>query len=251
MSKRILIIDNDNAIQKLFAGVIANEGWEVFCYSHVYAHLKGVQELTPDLIILGLNSDHPERSWLFLQVLQMEDTTARIPVVVCTTSSSLPLEIEGYLATRHISIVRQPFDNDALIMTIRKNLAPDTVLPILVVEDNEHLSEAVVTVLQLEGYLVATASSDLLALDAVAHVQYPLIILDIVMRVRNGLEFLAAYAQQPVPHSPVIILSAQTDLVLEQLPAFVIDILPKPYELSRLIELVSKIVKATDGEVGL
>src|SRR5581483_12505121 len=108
-------------------------------------------------------------------------TTAVIPVIICTTALSLSLEIEGYLVARHIRIVRKPFDINAFIPIIRKNLTPELVLPILVVEDNEDLSETVTTILGLWGYLVATASNGRLALDAVTQARYGLILLDITM----------------------------------------------------------------------
>src|SRR5207248_7469114 len=69
-------------------------------------------------------------------------------------------------------------------------------LPILVVEDSESLREALTTVLGLEGYPVVTAVNGLLALDAVSHADYCLILLDIAMPVMDGFEFLVAYGRQ-------------------------------------------------------
>jgi CheY-like chemotaxis protein len=250
MSQRIMVVDNDEATQELFEILLADEGWEVFSYDYTHANLEVTQQLMPDLIILDLNMVQAGAGWSFLQLLKMEDATAVIPVVICTTAVILSLEIEGYLAARHISVVRKPFDIDAFILIIRKNLTPELVLPILVVEDNEELSDTVTTILQLWGYLVATASNGRLALDAVTQSRHALILLDITMPVMNGLEFLAAYAQQPEPHSPVIIFSAQSDLVSKDLPNFVMDVLPKPFELSQLVTIVSKYAEPVWGEVG-
>ena len=246
MSKRILVFDDDSAMREMFEFVLTDEGWEAFCYAYSSFDLAGVQQLAPDLIILDLHSAQLGRGWSFLQLLKMEETCAKIPVVICTTALNLSLEIEGYLAVRHISVVRKPFDVDALILTIQENLTANFVLPILVVDDNEHISDATVAFLKLEGYLVTTANNGLVALNAVAQVQHALILLDIEMPVMNGLEFLAAYAQEPGPHSPVIIISGMVNLARELLPAFVIDILPKPYEISHLLALVSKYAQPTE-----
>jgi CheY-like chemotaxis protein len=96
-----------------------------------------------------------------------------------------------------------------------------------------------------------TASNGLLALNAVAQARYALILLDISMPVMNGLEFIRAYAQQPGPHSPIIIFSAKADIMTERLPEFVMDVLPKPFELSQLIQLVNKYAQPVWGEVTL
>ena len=243
MSKRILVIDEDESTRELFQFFLADEGWDVDSGDYAHIDLERVQQFAPDLIILDLNMVQAGVGWSFLQLLKMEDTTARIPLVICTTALALSLEIEGYLASRHISIVRKPFDIDALILIITKSLSPALALPILVVEDNEDISDAVTTILGLWGYLVVTASNGRLALEAVTSSRHALILLDITMPVMNGLEFLAAYAQMPGPHTPVLILSAQADLEDEHLPEFVTEILPKPFELSHLVALVGKYVQ--------
>jgi len=250
MSKRIMVIDDDEATRELFQFFLADEGWDVFSYNYAHVDLEVVQQLTPDLIILDLNVVQAGVGWLFLQLLKMETATAGIPVVICTTAVTLSLEIEGYLAAQHISIVRKPFDIATIILTIQKSFASDIVLPVLIVEDNEGLSDAVTAILGLSGFLVVQASNGQLALDAVAQAQYSLILLDINMPVMNGLEFLAAYAQQPRPHSPVIVFTAQAYLLPERLPLFVMAVLPKPFELSRLVALVGKYAQPVWREPG-
>jgi CheY-like chemotaxis protein len=250
MSKRILVIDDDEATQELFKFFLTDEGWEVYSYDYAHTNPEVVQHLTPDLIILDLNLAQSGIGWSFLQLLKMEDTTAAIPVVICTTAPTLTHEIEGYLASRHISVIRKPFDIDDFIVTIRKNFTSEPVLPILVVEDNEDIAENVMTFLEFSGYIVEVVTNGLLALDAVAKGQYALILLDISMPVMNGFEFLAAYAQQPGLHCSVIILSAEADLKLEPLPDFVMAVLPKPYELHDLLNAVSQYTHPVSGEVG-
>jgi CheY-like chemotaxis protein len=206
-----------------------------------------VRKIKPDLIILDFDMVQAEAGWVFLQLLKMEDATAVIPVVIYTTALTLSFEIEGYLAAQHISMVQKPLDVEALIVTIKENFTRNLVLPILVVEDNEDISDNITAILQLSGYLTMTASNGRLALDAIAQSRYALILLDISMPVMNGLEFIAAYVHQPEPHSPIIIFSARSDLVTERLPEFVMDVLPKPFELNQLVELVGKYALPVEG----
>jgi DNA-binding NtrC family response regulator len=60
------------------------------------------------------------------------------------------------------------------------------------------------------------------------------------MPVMDGFEFLAAYGRQLRPHTPVIIISGHIDIVTRGLPPFVIDVLPKPFEVDDLLELVKE-----------
>ncbi len=250
MTTRIMVIDNDQNIRSLLTVLLTNEGWQVFTDEYSHVDLAAVQQLNPDLTILGFNPLLEGADWAFLQLLKMEDTTAAIPVLIYTPAMILSPEAEGYLATQHIGVVRQTSDFESFILVVRQSLnwasqveAPVSgvlTLPILVVEDDQTLRKAITAVLRLEGYRVVTAANGQLALDAVAQRQHCLVLLDIQMPEMNGLEFLAAYEQQPGPHAPVVVCSGEADIGVETLPSFVIGMLPKPYDINRLLILVSQ-----------
>jgi PleD family two-component response regulator len=157
------------------------------------------------------------QGWEFLQLLKMRDQTAKILIIV-TPTLQFSSELESYLRTRFIQFINKPLDFDTFLPLVQKTLAlasqtgvlfsSDRVLPILVVEDQKDLREAVTTVLGFDGYPVVTADNGQQALDVVSTADYCLILLDIEMPVMNGFEFLLAYERQPRPHTPVIILSA-------------------------------------------
>ncbi|MEO8392097.1 MAG: response regulator [Chloroflexota bacterium] len=200
-------------------------------------------QLKPDLIILDLNLGQVEAGWSFLQLIKMEPATAAIPIIVCTTANPLAREIEGYLVSRQIRIVRNPFDVQTFLLAIRKILMAEPLLPILVVDDNEGHTDAVTTMLELEGFEAATAPNGQLALDAMTLTHYALILTDISMPVMAGFEFLVAYAQQPGIHSPVIIVSAEVEIPTESLPEFVVKIIRKPFDLRQLLAVVREYVQ--------
>ncbi len=208
-----------------------------------------VRTFDPALIILDINDNQAGRGWKFLQLLKMEDTTAAIPILISTTTTSFSMEMEGSLAAQSIRILRKPFDLGTAVALIQHILMPDLPeplfssdlpLPILVVEDDEDLRNVMVTILRMERYLVSTTAHGQLALNAVAHARYALILLDMSMPVMNGPAFLAAYAQQPEPHSPVIIYTAGFVPLTEPLPAFVIGTLRKPFEIADLLTMVGR-----------
>jgi DNA-binding response OmpR family regulator len=78
------------------------------------------------------------------------------------------------------------------------------------------------------------------ALNAVSEAEHCLILLDIDMPIMNGFEFLTAYERQLRPHTPVIILSGEQNILTRVLPAFVIGVIPKPFEIRQLLDAVEK-----------
>ncbi len=249
MEARIVVIDNDDSMQKLFAACLNDAAWEVLSCDYAHIDLSSLKQLRPDLIILAFNQPDGGRGWEFLQLLKMEDTTANIPILI-TTAFRLSAEMRGYLLTRYIRVVDEPFDLDSFLLLVRHTLtlasqagvifSSHRTLPILVVEDTEDLRETLTTVLGLEGYQVVTADNGLLALDAVYNAEYCLILLDIAMPIMDGFEFLRVYDRQQRPHIPVVILSGEQDILTRVLPSFVLDVLPKPFEISQLLRVVEK-----------
>ena len=76
---------------------------------------------------------------------------------------------------------------------------------ILVVEDDQALSDAFSIVLKKEGYEVDTAFDGKDALERVANDEYDLILLDLLMSVLDGKGFLKKFVNQA--NTPVIVFS--------------------------------------------
>jgi CheY-like chemotaxis protein len=80
----------------------------------------------------------------------------------------------------------------------------------MIVEDDEMIRESMKLLLELEGYEVLLAGNGKQALDLLASGRRPnLILLDLMMPVMDGYEFLRARARDPELHRiPVIVVSA-------------------------------------------
>ena len=113
--------------------------------------------------------------------------------------------------------------------------------PILVVEDEEDIREAVSDLLQLEGYAVQTASNGQEALELLEDAQEAesrpcLILLDVMMPVMDGHTFMARLREDGTHQRiPVVITSASP-----QVPEGARAHLRKPYELHRLLDVISQ-----------
>jgi CheY-like chemotaxis protein len=253
MVARILVINNDPLMRKVFSMSLEDNGWDILTYSYAEMNLTALGQLHPDLLILDFE-ENSEVAWGFLQMLKMEDTTATIPILITTTLNFLTAEIRAYLALQNIQIVYMPFVPSSFIKLIQRTLSlagrtgfffsHNRSLPILVVEDNEDLREGLAEILSLEGYQVVTADNGLVALNMIGQSDHSLIFLDIQMPIMDGFEFLKIYGEQLRQHRPVIVLSADASLRSEVFPAFVVGLLPKPYDIRNLLILTAKYSQA-------
>jgi len=111
--------------------------------------------------------------------------------------------------------------------------------PILVVEDDRDIREALVSVLADEGYSAVAADNGQRGLEEVEKRLPGLVLLDLMMPVMGGAEFLARLREQhDAAAVPVVILSAWPREVkaLTGAQGFV----PKPVDLSKLLDTVQR-----------
>src|ERR1700733_6365372 len=111
MTTRIMVINNSDDILALSRKILTTDHCEVFLQLFLNSDLRDVQRIKPDLIILDYYVGREGVGWEFLQLLKMDDDTAAIPVLLCTTAIKLVNEIAAYLATKRVSILRKPFES--------------------------------------------------------------------------------------------------------------------------------------------
>jgi CheY-like chemotaxis protein len=108
---------------------------------------------------------------------------------------------------------------------------------VLIVDDDPEMQSALALALGRAGYAVSSAENGRVALELLAEAkQLPrLILLDLMMPVMNGGQFLAALQEHPrLASLPVVIMSALVD------PAALVglELLTKPLDIDKLLGLV-------------
>ena len=106
---------------------------------------------------------------------------------------------------------------------------------ILVVDDDDGIRSLVKKFLNENNYLVTTAGSAEDASDKIKIIKFDLIVLDIMMPGKNGLEFIEENKKNL--DTPVILLTAKGEAKerIEGLEVGADDYLPKPFEPKELI----------------
>ena len=116
---------------------------------------------------------------------------------------------------------------------------------ILVVDDDEGIRSLVKQYLNENNYLVTTAESAETASEKVKIVKFDLIILDIMMPGKNGLDFIKDHKKKL--DTPIILLTAKGESSdrVEGLEIGADDYLPKPFEPKELILRIKNILNKT------
>ena len=116
---------------------------------------------------------------------------------------------------------------------------------ILVVDDDDGIRSLVKKYLNENNYLVTTANNAEDAFEKTKIIKFDLIVLDIMMPGKSGLEFVQENKKKI--ETPIILLTAksQSDERIEGLETGADDYLPKPFEPRELILRINNIVGKT------
>jgi len=121
----------------------------------------------------------------------------------------------------------------------------DFIAHILVVDDDDGIRSLVKKYLNENNYLVSTADSAEKASEKIKIIKFDLIILDIMMPGKSGLEFIQENKNKI--ETPIILLTAKGEAVerIEGLEIGADDYLPKPFEPKELILRIKNIIEKT------
>ncbi len=121
------------------------------------------------------------------------------------------------------------------------HLPPPKMQRLLVVEDDNSVRSTITTFLELEGYVVDAVSSTREALERLRNDAYPIVISDIYLDERTGLDVLET-ARQKNPNCAVILMTARgtIETVMKATQGGAFDYIAKPFELDRMLDTVRR-----------
>ncbi len=119
--------------------------------------------------------------------------------------------------------------------------------PILLVEDDDSVRQTVSMFLDLEGYAVDAVASTREAFEKLAAQSYRVVVSDIYIDDRTGLDILGA-ARAADPDCAVILMSARGSMetVMAATRGGAFDYLAKPFEMDDLLDIVRRAAPGTD-----
>ncbi len=117
--KKILIVDDDEALVRILSVNLALEGYEVFAAFDGMSAVMGAHRIKPDLIILDVRMPAGD-GFSVVERLKLSTKTFTIPVIILSALPKEDIE-EKALQAGVTHCFAKPFDNAALLEYI-KNL---------------------------------------------------------------------------------------------------------------------------------
>ncbi len=208
----VLAIDDDPALLDLMVRFLTREGFAVYTASNGSEGVVLAKTLRPIAVITDIMMPGMD-GWAVIAALKADVATADIPVILVTVTDSRDLGI----ALGVYDYLQKPVDWDRLSAVLHRMhgrvLQPGGT--VLVVDDDAAMREQLERTLTESGWTVRTATNGVEAL-AVATAETPaLVLLDLIMPVMDGFDFLEAFRLRPeFSVVPVIVLTAK-DLTIE------------------------------------
>lgn len=247
---KVLVIDDDPTVHDLMSRFLTKEGFQVMVAPGGEEGLEIARRDRPDLITLDVMMAGMD-GWSVLSALKADPETADIPVIVMTMYD----DKEMGFALGAADYMTKPVDRDRLLSVLRRHRLSHLPCHVLVVEDEVPIRQMVRRVLEKEGWTVREASNGREALEAIAQSLPSIILLDLMMPVMNGFDFLRELRAQPKwGKIPVVVLTAK-DLTVgdrKQLKGNVELILQKgDYSRERLLDQVRDLVRTSLAPPGV
>jgi PAS domain S-box-containing protein len=230
-NRTVLVVDDEESVREMLCRYLTNHGFHVETATNGIECLEKAKRLKPaaitlDAVMPGLDG------WATLAALKANKATADIAVVMATIvdneTKGRALGVSGYFS--------KPIDCDKLCTALAEHTGDKRDKSILIVDDDPATREIIGRSLRRDGWTTLDAAHGREALDILARQRPAAIILDLMMPVMDGFEFLTEYSQLDDWSSvPVFVLTAKD---------------PTPEETQRMERHVVRIMRKGDHSIG-
>jgi CheY-like chemotaxis protein/nitrogen-specific signal transduction histidine kinase len=203
--RTVLVIDDDPEAQDIVERFLRKDGFEVVTASSGEEGLRLAHKLQPAAITLDVMMPDMD-GWSVLRALKVDPALQDVPVVMLTMVDD---KRKGYSlgATDYLT---KPVDRNQLHNALARYYTPGEPCSVLLVEDDKATQEIMARTLDKSDWQVSEAGNGREALDLLAQKKPQLILLDLMMPVMDGFEFLLEMrANAEWQNIPVIVLTAK------------------------------------------
>jgi CheY-like chemotaxis protein len=120
----IVVVDDDPALQQVVQDLLEDEGYEILLWSRGAGAHELIREAQPALVILDLWLEHPSAGGMVLALLELDEATKHIPVIVCSGYMQLFRDQQSLLRGKGYVLLEKPFAVEALLAHVQALLAP-------------------------------------------------------------------------------------------------------------------------------
>lgn len=202
--KTVLVIDDEASARELLKKRLEADGCSVLLAKSGAEGLALAAEHLPALITLDVMMPGMD-GWTVLRRLKADNTLKDIPVVMISMVGDKAMSY----SLGAVESLQKPVDRGKLSGLVKK-YASGGQKTALVVEDDPAARETMVRTLQGDGWEVDEAENGKIALGKTEQHEFELILLDLMMPVMDGFEFLERLrsSDHPSANTPIIIVTA-------------------------------------------
>jgi signal transduction histidine kinase/DNA-binding response OmpR family regulator len=201
----VLVIDDDPEALELLGRILEGAGARVVKASEGQEALKLARTLHPAAITLDVLMPGMD-GWEVLSELKADPETRDIPVIMVTMTNDRNL---GYTLGA-TDFLTKPVRRDQLVELLDRYATGSDKRLALVVDDKAENRDMLRRALEKEGWRVSEAENGQLALDEVASELPSLILLDLLMPVMDGFEFvLEMNRRENLNEIPIVVVTAK------------------------------------------
>ena len=239
---KVLVIDDDPVVRDLISRFLRKEGFQVLNASAGDEGVAMAKQFKPDVISLDVLMPGMD-GWSVLMQLKEADETVDTPVVMVSIIDEKKI---GY-SLGAADYLTKPIARDRLIHVMEKHCRGRFVGPVLLIDDDAVARELTCAMLEKEEVDVVQAADGKQALELLEQVLPQIILLDLMMPVMDGFEFLEELKMRPEWQSiPVVVITAKdlTDADHERLNGKVRSVIGKGnYTESDLMKMLHRAVR--------
>jgi DNA-binding response OmpR family regulator len=118
MTKHILIVEDDYAIQEMLQARLAMEGYSLSLARDGQEAMERLETIIPSIILLDLGLPHMN-GYALLEALEKQRSDLSLPVIIMTADPQAPAR----LAQKPVTIFPKPFALHALVAAIKKAIS--------------------------------------------------------------------------------------------------------------------------------
>ena len=201
----VLVIDDDPEARDIVERFLRKDGFEVASAGSGVEGLRLAHKLKPAAITLDVMMPDMD-GWSVLRALKADPVLEDVPVLMLTMVDD---KSKGYSlgATDYLT---KPVDREQLHNALSRYCTPGESCSVLLVEDDKSTREVMARTLEKSDWTVSEAGNGREALDRLAQQKPRLILLDLMMPVMDGFDFLLEMRARPEWQDiPVIVLTAK------------------------------------------
>ncbi len=204
---KILVIDNDTDSRKIISGFLKEQGYELIEASTGEEGVQMARTLSPGIVILEISLTGAITGWDVIALLKASPETKDLIIIVI---SILDEKNKGY-SLGAVDYLVKPIDRKSLLDTVEKfRKAASGLSKVLVVDDDENTRIFFKSVLEKNNWVVTEAGNGQEAIEQLKNVVPDVILLDLMMPVMDGFDFLDYFRKTPQWLSiPVIVVTAK------------------------------------------